>query len=144
MAVITFAGSEIIGGSLADGNYTLTVRADHVHDADGDPMAADSVTSLYRLFGGALRDEVDYFYYMEWGSPKEIERQAKDDRNGYFRSTLSTAHRKVGEVLLSQGDRGGALRSFRTSIAVLEPLTKTDPPSRFSRSTAASMSSTAT
>ena len=39
---------------------------------------------LYRLFGGALRDEVDYFYYMEWGSPKEIERQARDGvKRGY-------------------------------------------------------------
>jgi L-alanine-DL-glutamate epimerase-like enolase superfamily enzyme len=33
---------------------------------------------LYRLFGGALRDEVDYFYYMEWGPPEEIERQGRD------------------------------------------------------------------
>ena len=23
---------------------------------------------LYRLFGGAAREEVDYFYYMEWGT----------------------------------------------------------------------------
>jgi len=33
---------------------------------------------LYRLLGGALREEVDYFYYMEWGSPEEIARQAAD------------------------------------------------------------------
>ncbi|HYB11138.1 MAG TPA: mandelate racemase/muconate lactonizing enzyme family protein [Alphaproteobacteria bacterium] len=33
---------------------------------------------LYRLFGGALREEIDYFYYMEWGSPEEIARQAAD------------------------------------------------------------------
>src|SRR5258707_11863590 len=33
---------------------------------------------LYRLLGGALREEVDYFYYMEWGSPAEIARQAAD------------------------------------------------------------------
>jgi L-alanine-DL-glutamate epimerase-like enolase superfamily enzyme len=33
---------------------------------------------LYRLFGGAMREEVDYFYYMEWGTPKEIARQAQD------------------------------------------------------------------
>src|SRR5258708_27997292 len=33
---------------------------------------------LYRLLGGALRDEVDYFYYMEWGSREEIARQAAD------------------------------------------------------------------
>jgi probable HAF family extracellular repeat protein len=51
VATITFAGAEIIGNSLADGNYTLTVLADHVHDADGDPMAANNVTSFYRLFG---------------------------------------------------------------------------------------------
>jgi L-alanine-DL-glutamate epimerase-like enolase superfamily enzyme len=39
---------------------------------------------LYRLFGGAMRENVDYFYYMEWGTPKEIERQAKEGvRKGY-------------------------------------------------------------
>jgi len=31
-----------------------------------------------RLIGGTLREEVDYFYYMEWGSPAEIARQAAD------------------------------------------------------------------
>jgi len=41
---------------------------------------------LYRLFGGALREEVDYFYYMEWGTPKEIERQAKDGRKRGYRA----------------------------------------------------------
>jgi glucarate dehydratase len=39
---------------------------------------------LYRLFGGAMRENVDYFYYMDWGTPKEIERQAKEGvRKGY-------------------------------------------------------------
>jgi L-alanine-DL-glutamate epimerase-like enolase superfamily enzyme len=32
---------------------------------------------LYRLLGGALREEVDYFYYLEWGNASEIEAQAK-------------------------------------------------------------------
>ena len=32
---------------------------------------------LYRLFGGAMREEVDYFYYMEWGTPEEIARQGQ-------------------------------------------------------------------
>ena len=31
---------------------------------------------LYRLLGGALRDEVDYFYYLHWGDAAEIESQA--------------------------------------------------------------------
>src|SRR5262249_24558522 len=35
VAVLTFAGSEFFGGSLADGNYTLTVRAERVHDRYG-------------------------------------------------------------------------------------------------------------
>lgn len=39
---------------------------------------------LYRLFGGALRDEVDYFYYLARGTPDEISRQAADGvRRGY-------------------------------------------------------------
>ena len=32
---------------------------------------------LYRLLGGALREEVDYFYYLHWGDAAEIEAQAK-------------------------------------------------------------------
>jgi L-alanine-DL-glutamate epimerase-like enolase superfamily enzyme len=39
---------------------------------------------LYRLFGGAVREEVDYFYYLEWGTPEEIARQAADGvKRGY-------------------------------------------------------------
>jgi len=33
---------------------------------------------LYRLFGGALREEVDYFYYMVWGDESSIEAQGRD------------------------------------------------------------------
>ncbi len=39
---------------------------------------------LYRLFGGALRESIDYFYYMDWASPVEIARQAADGvQRGY-------------------------------------------------------------
>jgi L-alanine-DL-glutamate epimerase-like enolase superfamily enzyme len=39
---------------------------------------------LYRLFGGAVREEVDYYYYMEWGTPVEVARQGRDGRKrGY-------------------------------------------------------------
>jgi arylsulfate sulfotransferase len=59
VAVLTFAGSEFVGGSLADGDYTLTVRADHVHDrwgheldGDGDGSAGgDRADGFFRLFG---------------------------------------------------------------------------------------------
>ena len=58
MAVLTFAGPEFVGGSLADGNYTLTVRADRVHDrwgreldGDGDGSAgATARTRFFRLY----------------------------------------------------------------------------------------------
>jgi hypothetical protein len=63
-AVLTFAGPEFIGGSLADGRYVLTVRADRVHDrwgrqldGDGDGSAGgDRVETISRLFGDSDGD----------------------------------------------------------------------------------------
>src|SRR5262249_57792817 len=59
VAVLTFAGPDVVGGSLADGSYTLTVLADHVHDrwgreldGDGDGSAGGNrVGGFSRLFG---------------------------------------------------------------------------------------------
>jgi hypothetical protein len=64
VAVFTFAGPEFVGGSLADGSYTLTVRADHVHDrwgreldGDGDGSASGNrVDAFFRLFGDSDGD----------------------------------------------------------------------------------------
>src|SRR5262249_27690860 len=64
VAVLTFAGAEFVGGSLADGSYTLTVLADHVHDrwgreldGDGDgPSGGDRVDAFFRLFGDSDGD----------------------------------------------------------------------------------------
>jgi hypothetical protein len=66
VAVLTFAGAEFIGGSLADGSYTLTVQADRVHDrwgreldGDGDGVAGgDRVDGFFRLFGDVTGDGV--------------------------------------------------------------------------------------
>jgi hypothetical protein len=69
VAVLTFVGPGIIGGSLADGGYTLTVRADQVHDqwgrqldGDGDGLAGGNrVDAFFRLFGDADGDgDVDW------------------------------------------------------------------------------------
>jgi hypothetical protein len=69
VAVLTFVGTEFIGGSLADGSYTLTVRADRVHDrwgreldGDGDGAAGgDRVNGFFRLFGDTDGDrDVDH------------------------------------------------------------------------------------
>jgi hypothetical protein len=69
VAVLTFAGPEIIGGSLADGQYTLTIHSDHVHDRwgrelDGDgngSAGGDRVDGFFRLFGDTDGDhDVDH------------------------------------------------------------------------------------
>src|SRR5262249_45709863 len=64
VAVLTFAGDGIIGGSLADGQYTLTIRADQVHDALGRELDGDGdgspggnhVDAFFRLFGDSDGD----------------------------------------------------------------------------------------
>jgi hypothetical protein len=64
VAVLTFAGPHFVGGSLADGQYTLTIRSDRVHDrwgreldGDADGLAGgDRVDALFRLFGDSDGD----------------------------------------------------------------------------------------
>jgi hypothetical protein len=69
VAVLTFTGSDIIGGSLADGNYSLTIRGDHIRDEvgrelDGDRDGnggGDRVDEFFRLFGDSDGDsDVDH------------------------------------------------------------------------------------
>jgi hypothetical protein len=64
VAVLTFTGSEIIGASLADGNYALAIRGDLVHDRfgrtlDGDAdgtAGGDRGDAFHRLFGDSDGD----------------------------------------------------------------------------------------
>lgn len=59
VAVLSFAGPGIIGGSLADGNYTLTIHGDRIHDGDGTELdgdgdgvaGGDRTDAFFRLFG---------------------------------------------------------------------------------------------
>jgi hypothetical protein len=84
VAVLSFSGSEFVGGSLADGTYTLTVLADRVHDrwgreldGDGDGLAGgDHVETFFRLFGDSDGDgDVD-------GQDREFFRSAFGKRAG--------------------------------------------------------------
>jgi hypothetical protein len=58
-AVLTFVGKEFVGGSPADGSYTVRIGADRVHDRwgreldrDGNGSAgSDRVYGFTRLFG---------------------------------------------------------------------------------------------
>jgi hypothetical protein len=64
VATLTFSGPGVVGGSLADGEYTLTVRGDRVADrfgraldGDGDgSVGGDQVNEFHRLFGDSDGD----------------------------------------------------------------------------------------
>jgi hypothetical protein len=64
VAATAFAGPDIVGGSLADGNYTLSIRSDLVHDAfgrslDGDANGAaggEHTDAFFRLYGDSDGD----------------------------------------------------------------------------------------
>jgi hypothetical protein len=61
---LTFSGAGIIGGSLADGHYTLTIHGGLVHDDFGQALdgagtgvaGSDRVDTFFRLFGDADGD----------------------------------------------------------------------------------------
>ena len=74
VAVLTFQGAGIVGGSLADGDYVLTVLADKVTDSagqnldgNGDGAANDAaIFELYRFFGDLDGDrDVDALDYAK-------------------------------------------------------------------------------
>ena len=58
----------------ASGNFAFA----GIDQALWDLCGKECGQPLYRLLGGALRDEVDYFYYLARGTPEEITRQAAD------------------------------------------------------------------
>jgi hypothetical protein len=56
--VLTFSGTPVVGGSLADGVYDLTVAASKVHagTAGGVTMTANFTLAFHRLFGDVQGD----------------------------------------------------------------------------------------
>ena len=55
-----------------------------------------------------MRDEVDYFYYMEWGTPEEIARQAKDGvKKGYRVYYIKAGIDEKKEESMLEALRGG-------------------------------------
>jgi acetyl esterase/lipase len=66
VATLTFSGAGILGGSLADGHYTLTIHGDRVHDGFGQALdgagtgvaGSNRVDTFFRLFGDSDGDGV--------------------------------------------------------------------------------------
>jgi hypothetical protein len=104
VAVLTFAGPGVTGGSLADGTYTLTVRADRVHDRwgreldrDADGAAGgDRVNGFHRLFGDGDGDRWDktrfrshagdsrYLWYFDFDGNGDVDGRDKREFNRRF------------------------------------------------------------
>ena len=69
IAILTFTGPSIIGGSLADGTYVLTIQGDRIRDEFGRELDGDrdgngggnQVDAFFRLFGDSDGDsDVDW------------------------------------------------------------------------------------
>ncbi|MBM3356430.1 MAG: hypothetical protein FJY54_01710 [Betaproteobacteria bacterium] len=67
-----------------------------------DLCGKEAQQPVYRLLGGARREHVDYFYYLERGTPEEVERQCRDAvRRGYSVFYLKTGiDRRQEEAML--------------------------------------------
>jgi hypothetical protein len=100
VVVLTFTGSGIIGGSLADGNYTLTIRSDGVHDGVGRALDGDSD-------GNAGGDGVDAFFrlYGDSDGDRDVDWQDRD----LFRSTFDKSAGKAGYLWFFDFDGDGAV-----------------------------------
>jgi endonuclease/exonuclease/phosphatase family metal-dependent hydrolase len=64
VAVVTFSGRDVVGGSLADGRYQLILHADRVRDSHGNSLDGDAdgtaggdrTHAFHRLFGDSDGD----------------------------------------------------------------------------------------
>ena len=75
---------------------------------------------LYRLLGGAMRDEVDYFYYMEWGTPDEHRsaRRRTACKRGYqaYYLKVGVDERREEEMLEALRDTIGPQGKIRIDV----------------------------
>ena len=72
-----------------------------------DLCGKECAQPAYRLLGGALRDRVDYFYYLAQGSADDLVRQCRDGvRRGY-----GVFYLKVGLDTKAEGEMLEAIRA---------------------------------
>jgi hypothetical protein len=98
VAVLTFVGTEFVGGSLVDGGYTLTVRADRVHDRWGRELDGDGN-------GSAGGDRVDGFFRLFGDSDGDGDADGQD--RDLFRSAFSTSVGDAGYLWYFDFDGDG-------------------------------------
>lgn len=80
---------------------------------------------VYRMLGGAMREQVDYYYYMEWGAPDEVERQAREGaKRGYRAFYIKVGVDERKEEAMLEALRSGIGREGRIRIDVNQAWTK--------------------
>jgi glucarate dehydratase len=80
---------------------------------------------LYRMLGGAMRETVDYYYYMEWGTPEEIARQGKDGvKRGYRAYYIKAGVDEKREEAMLEALRGAIGPEGKIRIDVNQAWTK--------------------
>ncbi len=76
-----------------------------------DLCGKDCGKPLYRLFGGALRSEVDYFCYLAQGTPESLRQQCESAvRRGYSCFYLKVGIDGTAEERMLEAIRGGGRR----------------------------------
>ncbi|HLF22128.1 MAG TPA: mandelate racemase/muconate lactonizing enzyme family protein [Aestuariivirga sp.] len=74
---------------------------------------------LYRMLGGAVRETVDYFYYMEWATPKEIAKQGADGvKRGYRAYYIKAGVDEKKEEAMLEALRGAIGQTGKIRIDV--------------------------
>jgi hypothetical protein len=113
MAVLTFTGPRIIGGSLRNGRYTLIIHGERIHDAFGQAVDGDNdgiaggaaLTEFFRRFGDTDGDrdvdrrdrrtfrnarrsvlgDLNYLWYLDYNQDGDIDRwDAKRFRSAFI------------------------------------------------------------
>jgi hypothetical protein len=110
VATLTFSGDDFIGGSLADGNYSLTVldtitdASGNVLDGDGDGSTGGNATDdFFRLYGDVNGDRtvniIDFFQFRNAFGNDELDQRFDFNGDGsvnildffQFRSRFGTS-----------------------------------------------------
>src|SRR5262249_24823718 len=98
IAVLTFTGTDVIGGSLADGSYTLTIRGDRIRDEGGRELDGDGGGN-----GGGDRAEPFFRLFGDADGDGDVDGQ---DRDG-FRSAFGTTAAESGYLWYFDFDGDG-------------------------------------
>lgn len=98
VAVLTFTGPGVVGGSLADGNYTLTVRGDRVRDEVGRELDGDRDGN-----GGGDRAEGFSRRFGDADGDGDVDRADRDT----FRSAFKTVAGEPGYLWYFDFDGDG-------------------------------------